>query len=309
MATDSKDVPTQLVDMMTKLAGAHPGFRPAHAKGIVGHGTFRATADAKRMTKAEPFQGQPVPVTIRIANASGNPEIGDGAPGVRSLSIKMPLANGKPTDILANSVEGFPARTPEDFLAFLTAQAPDPATGKPSPDAVPKFLGAHPETRAFIERVGKKAVPASYAQVMYHAEHAFRFTAADGSTRFGRWHWIPEAGEAFIAPDAGAQRDRDFLRTELAERLTRGPVRFRLVLQVAEAGDPTNDATALWPETRTRVEMGTLEISSLSPTSAADERALIFDPTNLPDGIAVSDDPILAARSRAYGVSYERRQK
>ena len=31
----------QLVEAMRALAGAHPGFRPAHAKGIICSGTFR----------------------------------------------------------------------------------------------------------------------------------------------------------------------------------------------------------------------------------------------------------------------------
>jgi catalase len=43
------------------------------------------------------------------------------------------------------------------------------------------------------------------------------------------------------------------------------------------------------------------------PTGAADERRLIFDPTNRTDGIELSADPILLARSAAYALSYERR--
>ena len=57
------------------------------------------------------------------------------------------------------------------------------------------------------------------------------------------------------------------------------------------------------------VELGRLEITGISPTSAADERRLIFDPTNRTDGIDLSADPILLARSAAYGISYERRRK
>jgi len=45
-------VAAQIVDTMRALAGAHPGFRPAHAKGIVGAGTFHPSPDARRVTKA-----------------------------------------------------------------------------------------------------------------------------------------------------------------------------------------------------------------------------------------------------------------
>ena len=57
------------------------------------------------------------------------------------------------------------------------------------------------------------------------------------------------------------------------------------------------------------VELGRLEVTSISTTSAADERRLIFDPTNRTDGIDLSADPILLARSAAYAVSYEKRSK
>jgi len=152
-------------------------------------------------------------------------------------------------------------------------------------------------------------VPASYAHASYHAEHAFRFTAADGTSRFGRYHFLPDAGESYLSPDDAGKRSPSFLRDELDSRLRTGPVAFRLVLQVAEADDPTDDVTALWPANRPRVELGRLEVTAISPTSAADERQLIFDPTNRTDGIDLSGDPILLARSEAYSISYDRRTK
>ena len=299
----------ELVETLRALAGSHPGFRAAHAKGIVCSGTFGASPDARRVTRAPHLQGQKIPTVIRFSNPSGNPDVHDGLPGQRALSVKFQLPDGKVADILANSIEGFPVRTPEEFLAFLRAQLPDPATGQPEPDAVPRFVAGHPTAGAFIERLMKKPVPASYAQASYHAEHAFLFTAADGTSRFGRYRWTPEAGEAYISPDDAGKRSPNFLRDELDSRLRNGSVVFRLLLQVAAANDPTDDVTALWPADRPLVELGRLEIAGISPSGATDERHLVFDPTNRADGIALSADPILLARSAAYSVSYERRSK
>jgi catalase len=299
----------QIVDAMRALAGAHPGFRPVHAKGIVCAGSFRASPDARQVSRAPHFQGRPVPVVIRFANASGDPDVHDGLANVRSLSVKFQLPDGMGADILANSIEGFPVRTPEDLLAFLRAQLPDPVTRQPAPDAVPRFLASHPAAPAFIERLTQKPVPASYAQASYHAEHAFLFTAADGSSRFGRYHWLPEAGEAYLSPDDAGKRSANFLRDELEGRLRNGPAVFRLHLQLAAASDRTDDVTAPWPADRPVVELGRLEVTAISPTSAADERRLVFDPTNRTDGIDLSADPILLARSAAYSISYERRSK
>ena len=311
MSTSATPEPVirQIVDAMRTLAGPHHGFRPVHAKGLVCSGAFRASTDAPRMTRAPHFAGQSVPTIVRFANGNGNPDVHDGAPNVRSMAVKFQLSDGKSADILANSVEGFVARTPEELLEFLRAQLPEPASGRPDPDAVPRFLASHPGGRAFVERLMKRPVPASYAQTTYYAEHAFRFTAADGTSRFGRYRFVPLAGEAFLSPDDGGKRGPNFLREEMEGRLRTGPAAFRLLLQLAEAGDPTDDVTALWPDGRRLVELGRLEITGISPTSSADERRLIFDPANRTEGIDLSADPILLARSAAYTISYDRRSK
>ena len=159
------------------------------------YGTFRGAREARGVSRAPHLQGDAVPTVIRFSNASGDPDVHDGTPNARAMAVKFQLPDGKKADILALSIEGFPARTPEDFLAFLQAQLPDPATGQPRPDAFPRFLEKHPSTAAFIQRLTQKPVPASYGQSSYHAEHAFKFTAADGTSRFGRYHWMPEAGK------------------------------------------------------------------------------------------------------------------
>jgi catalase len=244
---------------------------------------------------------------MRFSNESGDPDVHDGLANQRSLSVKFQLPNGQSADVLANSIEGFPMRTPEDLLAFLQAQLPDPVTGQPVPDALPRFLDGHPVARAFLERLIQKPVPASYGQARYHAEHAFLFAAADGRRRYGRYHWWPEAGEAYLSPDEASKRSANFLREELESRLQGGPVGFRLLVQLAEESDPTDDVTALWPADRPFVELGRLEVTGISPTGVADERRLVFDPTNLVDGIALSADPILLVRSAAYSLSYDHR--
>ena len=304
-----RTVIAQLVETMRALAGSHPGFRPVHAKGLVCAGTFRGTREARGISRALHLQGQAIPTIVRFSNGSGHPDVHDGLANLRALAVKFQLPDGQQADILANSIEGFPARTPEDLLAFLQAQLPDPVTGQPVPDALPRFLDSHPAARAFLERLMQKPVPASYGQASYHAEHAFLFTAADGMRRYGRYHWRPEAGEAYLSPDEASQRSAHFLREELESRVRNGPVAFRLLLQLAAESDPTDDVTALWPADRSLVELGRLEVTAISPTSAADERRLVFDPTNLTDGINLSADPILLVRSTAYSISYDSRSQ
>src|SRR5207244_6175898 len=55
--------------------GNHPGFRLAHAKGIVCEGTFQPAPGASELSRAEHFNSnaKPVPVIVRFSNATGVP--------------------------------------------------------------------------------------------------------------------------------------------------------------------------------------------------------------------------------------------
>ena len=63
----------QIVEAMRALAGPHPGFRPVHAKGLVCTGTFRASADAPRVTRAPHFAGQSVPTIVQVRQFQREP--------------------------------------------------------------------------------------------------------------------------------------------------------------------------------------------------------------------------------------------
>jgi len=124
---------------MRALAGPHPGFRPVHAKGLVCSGTFRGSAQARSVSRALHLQGSTVPTVIRFSNSSGNPDVHDGLANVRAMAVKFQLPEKKNADILALAIEGFPARTPEEFLAFLQAQPPTRLPVNPRPRPFPAF--------------------------------------------------------------------------------------------------------------------------------------------------------------------------
>src|SRR5262249_6170687 len=98
----------------------------------------------------------------------------------------------------------------------------------------------------------------------------------------------------------------------LADNLTaaveKAPVKFRLMVQLAAPGDPITDATKAWPDDRPTVALGEIAITKALDTKKV-ENDLLFLPTNVPTGIDVSDDPLLATRSEAYAESFGRRTK
>lgn len=295
--------PEDAIAVVNDAFGRHAGARALHAKGTFCTGTFTATPQAASLSRATHLQGEPVPALIRFSNGSGHPRQPDYLPTVHGMAVKFTLPDGSHTDLSAQTARLFSSRTVEGFLEFLKAAKPGPA----SLWRMPLLVVRHPE---FLRTLRANAIalkiPASYATCGYHALHAFRWVDADGGSRHVRYHWEPEAGDAYLSPPAARKRGKHFLTDELVERLAKGPIRFRLDVQVAGPRDSTVDPSSPW-SSQERVEVGTLEVSAPAPDPEADGDVVVFDPMRVTDGIEPSDDPILHFRSRAYSVSIERR--
>jgi len=306
-ATENQLLYEQLLDALhTLFGGVHPGYRAIHAKGIVCQGTFSPAATAASVSRASHLQGAPVPITVRFSDFVSVPTVSDGDPlaSPRGMAIKFHLPGGIDTDIVAQSYDGFPVRTAEEFLVFVRALAASGA-GVASPTPIANFLARHPQAKRFAE--APKPAPASFATESYYGVNAFRFTNREGTSRYGRYRVRPEAGEEHLDPAEAARRAGSFLFDELAERLVRGAARFRLLVQLADKGDPVDDGSLPWPEERPQVELGIITVTSLVADSATAERRLLFDPTRFVDGIELSGDPLPPARSAVYAIAYRRR--
>ena len=306
MSKAGNELFTQIIDTFNEMFGAHEGHRAVHAKGTLCAGTFTATPAAATLTRAEHMQGEPVRAHVRFSNAGGDPNKPDWTREGRGMAVKLYLDGGT-TDVVAVTVPVFAVRTPEDFLELTRTRLPDPATGKPDDEKIGKFLEAHPESMGSIMAAMSAQPPESFLRLVYHGVHAFRFDDTHGGSRWVRYQWEPELGEAFLDPKEAKQRDPDYLRRDLETRLAAGPAAFRLSVQIADDGDPIDDPTAAWPDERERVEIGRLEITGLAFDREKDGDVLVFDPTRVTDGIGLSEDKILNARPHAYAESVFRR--
>jgi catalase len=300
---------TDLLDVLDKLSGGvHHGFRPAHARGLMYAGTFVPVPDAAKLTKAPHATRPSTPVTVRFSLAAGVPTAADNDPkasGPQGMAVRFHLAEHVHTDIVAHSHNGFPVRTGEEFLEFLRAVA---ASGPdaPNPPPIAAFLAAHPTARAFVE--APKPIPSSFARQAFFAITAFKFTSADGASRFGRFRFVPDAGTEFLAPERAATKTSDFLAAELSQRLAKGPVTFRVRVQLAEPTDDVTNSASTWPEARPLAEFGTLTITERVDELAPETRKIIFDPVPRVDGIDSAGDPLTEVRSEIYLLSGRRRR-
>jgi len=302
------DLAQQIFDLMVHMRGVTSGYRPVHAKGIVCQGTFTPSKDAAILSKAAHFQGASVPITVRFSEGSPDPSIPDNSPdaGPRGLAIRFMLPGGGKADIVAMSHNGFVVGAVEEFLALLRAvAATDPS--KPHPWPIEVFLTTHPLALKFV--LDNKVIPASFATESFFSNDAFIFVNKSGVKQAGRYKILPEAGPLRLTDEEAKARSINFLVEELTTRLATGPIKFRLVVQLPNAGDATHDPSLVWPDDRKTIDAGIISITSVVADSAAAERAMVFDPTHLTDGIELSDDPFPALRATVYSLSASHRQQ
>jgi catalase len=296
-----------LLQQFDTIFGLHPGFRPAHAKGTMLTGTFTPSPDAASLTRAPHINRESTPVTVRFSNSTGIPLVPDNDPNAnpRGMAIRFHLAEHVHTDIVSHSTDGFPVRTGQEFLEFLRAIASsDPS--KPSPSPIEAFLGAHPKALEFVQI--PKPAPSSFARESYFGVTAMHFTNKDGVSRYGRYRIVPEAGNDHLDDAAVAARSANYLFDELAERIAKGPIKFRILVQLANDEDTVDDATIRWPENRTLLELGTVVLTEPVSDNAGEQKRIIFDPIPRVDGIDPSDDPLLELRAAIYLLSGRRRR-
>lgn len=298
--TSPPRVPQQVVGAFDALfAGPHEGRRAVHGNGVMLEGSFVPNPNAARLSRAVHLNGGPVPVLVRFSDFAAVPDLPNGAPEAspRGMALRFLLPDGGNTDLVLHSYDGFPAAKPEDFLAFLRSL----------PDAAKReaFAVNHPAARRFLD--APKPTPISYATEAYFGVNAFRFTNAEGQSRYARYRVIPYAGQAYLSAAEAEARAPNFLITELAGRLAQGRVRFALIAQLAVDGDDVADGSIAWPSDRPTIELGTISLRALARDGDAAQRTLRFVPTNLVGGIAPGPDPMLTARTQAYSVSADRR--
>ena len=289
----------ELIAQLNAIFGEHPGFRPAHAKGVLLRGTFTPSESGAALTRAPHLHRSSTPVTVRFSDSTGVPLIPDTDPNANphGMAIRFHLGEHVHTDIVSHAKDGFPTHTGAEFLEFLRALA----GGR-----IEEFLAAHPAALAFVQ--APKPFPKSFATEAFFGVSAFRFVDAAGTARHARYRMIPEAGIHALSTAEASNQSQNYLFEEISHRVAAVPVRFHWKAQIADAGDPVDNATIHWPESRTVADLGAIELFEVVPDSAAEQQHVIFDPIPRVDGIEPSGDPLLELRAAIYLISGRRRR-
>jgi catalase len=302
--TPSDLTPTKFADVFQAVDGVHRGFRRNHAKGICVSGYFESNGNGAALSKAAVFQSGRAEVVGRFSLAGGMPFQADKPGQIRGLGLQLTTPDGQIWRTAMVNLPVFPVNTPQAFYDRMLTLAPDPATGKPDPAKMAAFLATHPETVAAIQIIKSHPPSPGFGDSEYHSLNAFMFSDAQGKTTPVRWVFAPDKSTPAQPVKAD---DPNYLFEALIAQIHRQPLQWHLMLIVGQPGDPTNDATLPWPDSRQQIDAGTLMIDRIQSEDSSPIASLNFDPLVLPDGIAPSDDPLLGARSAVYSVSFTRR--
>ena len=299
--------PARMVEALAQRGGDPRGHRRNHAKGVCFTGVFEANGAAASLSTAPMLAAGRYPVIGRFAIAIGDPRAADITGRVKSMALLIRSPDGQEWRTGMNAMPVFAVATPRDFYALTRAQDLDPRTGKPDPAAMARYAAAHPELKAFADWAKTAPWTGSFADQTYNSLNAFRFIGPDGQSHLVRWSMRATTPLAPASKAQLAALGPDYLQADLSRRLAQGPLRWTLMVTLAEPGDPSADATRAWPADRPQVSAGVLEVDQAQDEANGPCRDLNYDPTILPAGIAVSDDPLLAARSAAYARSFDLR--
>jgi catalase len=293
--------PKKMVRALAPPGGPALGHRRNHAKGICFTGIFEANGDGAMLSKAQVFERGQYPVVGRFNISSPDPHTPDPMAQVRGLGIRILTPNGQEWRSAMIDAPFFAAPTPQAFFALLEAGA------SKDPNAFKQYAAVHPEILTFVDWVKNHPKTESWAEDRFNSIDSFVFLDASASKHVVRWSFVPFLPSVTIPSSELAKRDPDFLAEDITKRVAGSPQRWKLIVTIADPGDPSSDPTKPWPEDRRTVDTGTLIVQQIEPEADGPCRDINFDPTVLPPGITTSDDPFPAARSAAYRVSYDSR--
>ena len=226
-----------VIQQFDTIFGHHPGFRPAHAKGTMLTGTFTPSSGAASLTRAPHMNRPSTPVTVRFSDATGLPMIPDNDPNAhpRGCAIRFHLAERVHTDIIS-SLDGWISDPDRAGVLGVAARGRfhrHVEVGGISAREIPwqpsQGAGLRADAQARAVQFRARSNISALLRCASPTRMARTAMGATGSCR---------TRVSNISRDAAAAAEgANFLFDELAERVAKGPIKFRVVAQLANDGD------------------------------------------------------------------------
>ncbi|KRF51314.1 catalase [Bacillus sp. Soil531] len=294
--------------------------RPVHVKGFGAFGYFETQHSMSEYTTLCFLQqpGQQVPTTVRFSLAVSNKGTPDTSRNVRGFATKFYTQAGV-FDLVFNHIPVFSVRDPIRFPESIKAFLPSSVNNLIDPERFWSFVARAPESTHFLVRLYSDAgTVKSLRHISGHSVNTYVWRNARGTRHYVKYRWIPFAGEQYIDRHEAHQlacENPDIAGKDLYDTIAMGKtVEYGLYVQLMKpedeailSFDPLDD-TKVWDEQQyPLLPVGRLVLDR-NPTNFMEQvEKLAFSPSNLLEGVELSDDKMLQGRANIYSDSQRRR--
>lgn len=304
LADDNVYDAQRIADIFYELSGDSndPQKKINHTKGFCALGNFVPYSNAKNLFKLPILSDRNIPTQVRFSMGGGNPRVSDKTKP-KGLALKLSGSSDSWEIVMLNTEINF-AKDLKEFGQFFEMRIPK--DGKVDTKKVEKMLKEVKSYRNFENYLKTKiGIPPSVSNVTYHSIHTFFFLDSTDKLVAARWKFIPLYGEKNLSDAEVAKLSNDYLEDAFKNDLKRGPVKYKMVLVLANPNDIIDDTTVLWDGKHKEVEIGTLSIDKYDGHNCNFD---VFLPNVLPQGIESPKDPLFETRNIVYGITFGRRQ-
>lgn len=288
--------------------------RRMHAKGSGAYGSFTATQDISRYTRAAPFAkvGKKTDVFLRFSTVAGERGAADAERDIRGFAVKFYTEEGN-WDIVGNNTPVFFMRDPLRFPDLNHAVKRDPRSNLRSAQNNWDFWTLLPEALHQVTIVmSDRGLPDGYRFMHGFGSHTFSLINAEGERHWVKFSFKSQQGIRNLSDAEAAAvvaQDRESAQRDLFTAIERGEhPRWTLYIQVLSEAQaqalPYNpfDLTKVWLHgDAPLIEAGVLELNRNPDNYFAEVEQAAFSPANVIPGIGFSPDKMLQARLFSYG--------
>lgn len=294
--------------------------RPVHVKGYGAFGYFQTVNSMSPYTKLHFLQqpGQQVPVTVRFSLAVSNKGTPDTSRNVRGFSTKFYTDQGV-FDLICNHIPVFSVRDAIRFPESIKAFLPSPVNNLIDPERFWSFVARAPESMNFLVWLYSDAgTVKSLRHIPGHSVNTYVWRNAQGVRTYVKYSWIPLAGVQYIDRQEAARiacENPDYAGKDLYDTLAAGKtVEYGLYVQLMNPADeailpfdPLDD-TKVWDERQyPLIPVGRMVLNRNPDNYMEQVEKIAFSPSNLLEGVELSDDKMLQGRANIYWDSQRRR--
>lgn len=294
--------------------------RPVHVKGYGAFGYFETLHSMAAYTKLHFVQspGQQVPVAVRFSLAVSNQGTPDTSRNVRGFATKFYTEQGI-FDLVCNHIPVFLVRDAIRFPEAIRAFLPSPINNLLDPERFWSFITSAPEATHFLVWLySDYGTVRSLRHIQGHSVNTYVWRNAQGARTYVKYHWLPLAGVQYIDRHEAARlmgENPDIAGKDLYDTIASGqPVEYGLYVQLMNPQDELNlpfdplDDTKTWDEQQYPLQPVGRLVLNKNPANFKDQvEKIAFSPSNLLDGVELSDDKMLQGRANIYWDSQRHR--